>query len=78
MKPEINDDITKALTRNALHCNVCDTTIESVHRHDFRACKCPDSDDGSGTRVFIDGGLVYVRVLWSKDSDFEMLTEYAE
>jgi hypothetical protein len=38
---------------NKIQCRKCKDIIESVHRHDFKFCKC-----GS---VFVDGGKDYIR-----------------
>ena len=38
---------------NKIKCNKCSDVIESVHRHDFKFCKC-----GS---VAVDGGKDYLR-----------------
>ena len=55
---------------NAVHCNVCDTTIVSEYTHDFKGCACPDNVNGEGTRVFVDGGNSYRKRSWSHDADF--------
>lgn len=39
--------------RNAAECRLCGDTIESVHRHDFKYCKCGE--------IFVDGGKEYIR-----------------
>lgn len=63
----------KKIIRNALRCLTCDTIIESKHRHDFVQCNCePDSE----TRIFVDGGLDYVRYGYGKNALLEILTEY--
>lgn len=41
------------ILRNSAKCLTCDTEIESVHRHDFKACQCGD--------LFVDGGKDYIR-----------------
>lgn len=41
------------LTRNAARCLLCDTVVESKHRHDFVRCKCGN--------LFVDGGHDYLR-----------------
>ncbi len=33
-----NHEIIKVLTRNAIKCLVCDTILESKHRHHFLEC----------------------------------------
>jgi len=38
---------------NKAQCNKCKDIIESVHRHDFKFCKC-----GS---IYVDGGKDYIR-----------------
>ena len=43
----------KKIIRNAAQCALCDTVIESTHRHDFRYCKCG--------AIFVDGGREYLR-----------------
>lgn len=57
---------------NSLHCNICNTTITSRHRHDFVGCNCPE---GSDTRIFVDGGNDYQRILVSSASDYTKLAE---
>ena len=47
------------ITRNSIKCLVCEDEIESVHRHDFKWCKCG--------RVAVDGGKAYLRRLFSGD-----------
>jgi len=59
------------MKRNAIHCNTCDTTIESLHRHDFRSCRCSDEN----TRVSVDGGFDYQRRLWGEGADFTVIDE---
>ena len=59
------------LTRNAVKCLVCNTVLESKHRHNYVQCPCPNE-------VATDGGLVYQRIL-AKDLDLiENLCEYVE
>lgn len=36
-----------------IKCKICNTTIKSLHRHDFKYCDCKN--------CFIDGGNDYVR-----------------
>ena len=38
---------------NKIQCRKCKDIIESVHRHDFKFCKCKS--------VFVDGGKDYIR-----------------
>lgn len=61
----------KHILRNIIRCKLCNTKLESRHRHDFQSCKC-------GT--FVDGGLDYVRTGWqggqSNENCIEYLTEY--
>jgi hypothetical protein len=63
------------LVRNALKCLTCGKVIESVHRHDFVRCVCPDDSD---TGIFVDGGLLYQRVGYGIKAEFEDLSEYEE
>ncbi len=54
---------------NKIKCNLCGDITESVHRHDFKYCKCG--------AVAVDGGFDYLRRLgYSKD--FEELSELVE
>ena len=41
------------LIKNAIQCAKCKDVIESVHRHDFKFCKCG--------AVYVDGGREYIR-----------------
>lgn len=64
-------EVIKVLTRNAIKCLVCNTVLESKHRHNFRSCGCPNQS-------FVDGGLLYTRV-GAVDLDLvENLCEYVE
>lgn len=69
---KIGDQKTyKVLTRNAVKCLVCNTVLESKHRHNFVQCNCENQS-------FTDGGLSYNRV-GGKDLDLiENLCEYVE
>ena len=61
----------KKLKRNAIKCNFCGEIIESVHRHDFKFCKCG--------RVAVDGGLDYLRRCYTETvNDFTELAEYCD
>ena len=44
---------------NKAQCKKCGDIVESLHRHDFKACSCG--------AIFVDGGLNYIR--WGGDSD---------
>ena len=66
-----NDEVIKVLTRNAIKCLVCNTVLESKHRHHYNQCQCSNESA-------VDGGLDYQRVL-AKDLDLvENLCEYVE
>ena len=61
--------LRKVLTLNSVMCLVCNTILESKHRHDYVRCSC-----SNGTAC--DGGLAYQRVL-AKDLDkVENLSQY--
>jgi hypothetical protein len=60
------------IIRNAVYCKVCDTLIESTHRHDFKYCNCPE---GSKTRVAVDGGHVYLKRLLGPLAQYKELSE---
>ena len=65
------NEVIKVLTRNAIKCLVCNTVLESKHRHHYNQCQCRNE-------CSTDGGLVYQRVL-AKDLDLvENLCEYVE
>ena len=42
--------------RNRAKCKKCEKVIESLHRHDFKTCKCG--------AIFVDGGKDYARRGW--------------
>lgn len=66
-----NQETRRVLTRNAVKCLVCNTTLESKNRHNYVQCSCPNE-------VATDGGLDYVRYM-GKDLDLiENLCEYVE
>lgn len=65
------NEIIKVLTRNAIKCLVCNTVLESKHRHDYVQCHCSNE-------AAVDGGLTYLRYM-AKDLDLvEDLCEYVE
>ena len=60
----------KTLFYNAVYCNLCDDTIQSYHRHDYKHCSCKNA--------MVDGGLEYQRWGWTKEDsviDFSMFIE---
>ena len=64
-------EVIKVLTRNAIKCLVCNSVLESKHRHDYVQCKCSNE-------AATDGGLAYLRYM-AKDLDLvENLCEYVE
>ena len=64
-------EVIKVLTRNAIKCLVCNTVLESEHRHDYVQCHCSNE-------AATDGGLIYIRYM-AKDLDLvENLCEYVE
>ena len=65
----MNDNIVKVLTKNAIKCLVCNTILESKHRHDFVMCPCPN-------QTSTDGGLSYNKVGGKDLSLIENLCEY--
>ena len=66
-----NHEVIKVLTRNAIKCLVCNTVLESKHRHHYNQCQCCNE-------AATDGGLVYLRYM-AKDLDLvENLCEYVE
>lgn len=66
-----NHEVIKVLTRNAIKCLVCNTVLESKHRHDYVQCQCSNE-------AAVDGGKEYSRVS-GKDFDLiENLCEYKE
>ena len=66
-----NHEVIKVLTRNAVKCLVCNTILESKHRHHYNQCNC-----SNGVAVY--GGLIYQRFM-AKDLDLvENLCEYVE
>lgn len=65
----MDNKLIKVLTRNSIKCLVCNTILESKHRHDFQQCNCSNG-------AFVDGGLSYER-LGAMDLDLiENLCEY--
>ena len=65
------DEIIKVLTRNAVKCLVCNTVLESKHRHGYVQCSCPN-------QTACDGGLSYNRVCGKDLNLIEDLCEYQE
>lgn len=55
--------------RNRARCKLCDSTIESVHRHDFVKCACG--------AIAVDGGKDYLRRI-GEPANFIELSVYDE
>ena len=61
----------KKIIVNKIRCNKCGDVIESVHRHDFKFCKCG--------AVAVDGGKDYLkRSFRDTPDDFTELSEYEQ
>ena len=54
---------------NKIRCKKCGDVIESIHRHDFKFCKC-------GV-VAVDGGKDYLRRCGNRE-DWEELSECSD
>ena len=65
----MDNKLIKVLTKNSVKCLVCNTILESKHRHDFVMCPCPN-------HTACDGGLEYQRTLAVDLSLIENLCEY--
>ena len=65
----MDNKLIKVLTKNAIKCLVCNTILESKHRHDYVKCHCPNE-------TACDGGLEYQRTLTVDLSLIENLCEY--
>ena len=46
----MDNKLIKVLSKNSVKCLVCNTILESKHRHDFQQCNCSNG-------AFVDGGL---------------------
>lgn len=55
---------------NQAQCLMCNEIIRSLHRHDFRSCKCGN--------LFVDGGTAYLRRGWTHEGSWKELSEVAE
>lgn len=55
---------------NAVKCLECKAVVRSLHRHDFRTCRCG--------AVSVDGGPDYQRILYNTDAAYQILTTEAE
>ena len=65
----MDNKLVKVLIKNAIKCLMCNTILESKHRHDFQRCNCSNG-------AFVDGGLSYIRI-GAMDLDLiENLCEY--
>ena len=65
----MDNKLIKVLTKNSVKCLLCNTILESKHRHDFVMCPCPNE-------TACDGGLEYQRTLAVDLSLIENLCEY--
>ena len=67
----MDNKLINVLTKNSIKCLVCNTILESKHRHDFQQCNWSN-------KAFVDGGLSYERI-GAMDLDLiEILSEYKE
>jgi hypothetical protein len=53
MNPDLSNGTIQLILHNKIQCTKCLDIIESVHRHDFKWCKCG--------AVAVDGGKDYMR-----------------
>jgi hypothetical protein len=53
---------------NKAQCLICNTIVESNHRHDYQTCECGN--------IAVDGGSWYGKGMCGKDNTFLDLTEY--
>ena len=65
----MNNKLIKVLTKNSIKCLICNTILESKHRHDYVKCHCPNE-------TACDGGLEYQRTLAVDLDLIENLCEY--
>ena len=65
----MDNKLIKLLTKNSVKCLVCNTILESKHRHDFVMCQCPNE-------TACDGGLEYQRTLAVDLDKVENLCKY--
>lgn len=65
----MDNKLIKVLTKNSVKCLVCNTVLESKHRHSYVQCHCPN-------QTSCDGGLEYQRTLAVDLSLIENLCEY--
>ena len=65
----MDNKLIKVLTKNSVKCLMCNTVLESKHRHDYVKCHCPNE-------TACDGGLEYQRTLAVDLSLIENLCEY--
>ena len=65
----MENKLIKVLTKNSVKCLMCNTILESKHRHHFVTCGCKN-------QTFNDGGLSYNRVGGKDLSLIENLCEY--
>lgn len=72
MEADNNNNVKVAhgrILHNRAQCNKCGEIVESVHRHDFRFCKCG--------AIAVDGGREYLRRIGDM-ADCKELSEYSE
>ena len=65
----MDNKLIKVLTKNAIKCLMCNTILESKHRHDYVKCHCPNE-------TACDGGLEYQRTLAIDLDKVENLCKY--
>ncbi len=65
----MDNKLIKVLSKNSVKCLMCNTILESKHRHHFVTCGCKN-------QTFNDGGLSYNRVGGKDLSLIENLCEY--
>lgn len=58
------------IIRNKAQCKACGDIIESVHRHDFKFCKCG--------AIAVDGGKEYLRRVFNEHDNLIELSEEKE
>lgn len=59
-----------AIKSNKIKCLKCDEVIESIHRHDFKYCKCG--------AVAVDGGKDYLKRSYMPGCDYQEMSTFHE
>lgn len=64
------------ITVNRIKCNKCGDVIQSIHRHDFKMCKCGSCGADGGLSYLRRIGTDYIEMSLQHTDDIELIRQH--